>query len=56
MHRLHRALSKEGSDAWYEYKNRIGELSVELNNANVELIGLNDAVKEIALTNLNYFP
>jgi hypothetical protein len=45
---------KEGSDAWYEYKNRIGELSVELNNANVELIGLNDAVKEIALTNLNY--
>jgi hypothetical protein len=44
----------EGSDAWNEYRSQIEALDSEINNATVDLEGLNDASKNIVVTNLGY--
>ena len=44
----------EGSDAWYEYVKQINELDASITDAAISVNDLNDEIKNIAVTKLEY--
>ena len=47
-------LIREGSEAWFNYTNKIQEMDQAINDAKTSIIELQDAVNNVALTKLGY--